>query len=98
MVQERNNSLDIAKGLGILLVIWGHAVCPVKAYFYTFHVPLFFLLSGFVFNESYSLKATFYKKIKSLLIPFFFFLILLRLGFIIIHLIDHSFSMELFLP
>ncbi|MEA4840951.1 MAG: acyltransferase family protein [Bacteroidales bacterium] len=91
---ERKNTIDIAKGFGIFLVIWGHTVCPIKPYFYLFHVPVFFLLSGYVFNGNDSIEETFIKKIRSLVIPFIFFLILQRIGFVIIHLLDGSFSLN----
>jgi len=93
-MKKRNNEIDIAKGFGIILVIWGHTVCPVKPYFFIFHMPIFFLLSGYVFNVNDSVKATLKKKIRSLIIPFIFFLILQRIGFIIIHLIDRTFEMS----
>lgn len=41
--------LDAAKGIGILLVILGHIIPmdqPVCHYIYSFHIPLFFILSG----------------------------------------------------
>jgi len=98
MIQERNNIIDITKGIGIFFVIWGHTVCPVKPYLYIFHVPLFFLLSGYFFNKSNSISVTFFKKSKSLIVPFFFFLFFLRLGFIVIHLIDGKFTADLLFP
>ncbi len=58
MAKERNTSIDIAKGIGILLVVFGHAMSPIMnghiiiewlySFIYTFHMPLFFFISGFV--------------------------------------------------
>lgn len=58
MAKARNNSLDIAKGLGILLVVTGHTMSPVMSghavvewlysVIYIFHMPLFFFVSGYV--------------------------------------------------
>lgn len=55
---RRNEAIDIAKGLGIFLVVIGHTISPVSAgnvfwtnvyqILYTFHMPLFFFLSGAV--------------------------------------------------
>ena len=47
--------LDQVKAISMYLVVLGHAVLPVnkKGLFkiiYSFHMPLFFMLSGFVFN------------------------------------------------
>jgi len=56
MANDHLDSIDIAKGIGILLVISGHML-PVQSNFrnviYTFHMPLFFILSGFVTNSKY---------------------------------------------
>lgn len=50
---ERIDCIDIAKGIGILLVI-GHHVTQsgslINSYISNFHMPLFFLLSGLLFN------------------------------------------------
>ena len=89
---NRNNAIDIAKGLGIFIVLWGHTYCPFKPYLYVFHMPVFFLLSGFVFNNRDGIKDTLKKKVRSLCIPFFFFLIFQRIGFILIALIGGTFN------
>lgn len=61
---QRNRAYDIAKGAGIILVVFGHALIGVKkllsdtaidqwllSWMYTFHMPLFFAISG-VFSAS----------------------------------------------
>ena len=68
--KPRDLSLDVAKGLGILLVVIGHAWRGLDAsgrigdpdlfrvidtLIYNFHMPLFFLLSGMTF-EAWALK------------------------------------------
>lgn len=48
----RIEEIDIAKGIGIILVISGH-LCengPIRNFIYSFHMPLFFMLSGLVYN------------------------------------------------
>lgn len=55
VVLARSEWLDFAKGLGILLVIIGHApFLPVllKNAIFEFHMPFFFFLSGYLFNSS----------------------------------------------
>ena len=52
MKQERKLYLDIAKGIGILLIVLGHQnyfsydgrLCTLV---YSFHLPLFILLGGY---------------------------------------------------
>ena len=56
---NRNNAIDISKGIGIFLVIWAHTICPFRAQIYIFHMPLFFLVSGFLFNNRDTVKTTF---------------------------------------
>lgn len=89
---NRNNSIDIAKGIGIFLVIWAHTICPISAQIYVFHMPLFFLVSGYLFNSRDSIKLTFAKKIKSLAIPFLFFLLFQRIGYILVFLLAGTFK------
>lgn len=70
----RDNSIDIAKGIGIILVVWGHQFenCPILNWILLFHMPLFFFLGGcFIKDEKYPIFL--YKKIRTLFIPFLFF-------------------------
>ena len=58
--RKRTLWVDCAKGFGILFVILGHSVGDgfysrlVRALIFSFHMPLFFILSGFVFRYSAS--------------------------------------------
>ncbi len=80
--QERRRyvELDIAKGIGILLVVLGncpHVWAPLKQWIFSFHVPLFFLIAGMVWDrasheESGFLNGAFLaKKALRLLAPCF---------------------------
>lgn len=64
--------IDMAKGYGMLAVIIAH-ICsgPLHEWIYTFHMPLFFFLSGYVFNNKDNFDVFIKKKAKSLLIPYF---------------------------
>ena len=72
---KRNNRiswLDMAKGYGTLLVIFAHlGAGSIRTWIYTFHMPLFFLLSGYVFNENYDFSNFIKKKCKSIVVPYF---------------------------
>jgi fucose 4-O-acetylase-like acetyltransferase len=94
----RNNSVDIAKGIGIFLVIWAHGVCPVFPQISVFHMPLFFLLSGYVLNTKDGFKVSLGKKIKTLLIPFAFFFVLQRIGFNLVAIAEGTFKTAYLLP
>ena len=57
--KKRIEWIDIAKGIGIILVIMGHTIAlRYSQWLYTFHLPLFFLLSGLVYNVSKYPKYT----------------------------------------
>ena len=46
---KRLNYLDFVKGFAILLVVLGHIYDisnPIKIWLYSFHMPLFFIISG----------------------------------------------------
>ena len=49
-MNKRVEWIDLAKGLGMLLVILGHCVCfggIMHNAIFAFHMPLFFILSGY---------------------------------------------------
>jgi fucose 4-O-acetylase-like acetyltransferase len=86
---KRSLALDIAKGIGILLVVLGHCPHvwdPVKQWIYSFHIPLFFLIAGMVWNrksheERGFLNGAFLaRKALRLLLPCFLWGLLYALG------------------
>lgn len=87
MNNKRIEWLDIAKGIGILLVILGHCLNINQRSFhliFTFHMPLFFLLSGYVFKDKVPFFKFIGKKFKTLIIPFLGFF---ALGLIVTFLV-----------
>jgi fucose 4-O-acetylase-like acetyltransferase len=86
--QNRDNAIDIAKGIGILLVIVGHtgglpADTYIHHFIYSFHMPLFFILGGFLFKPS-NIGTHIRKDAKRLLLPYVFSVFLLTLWFVIL--------------
>lgn len=81
--KSRDHSIDVAKGIAIFLVILGHTKFIGRDYIYLFHMPLFFFLSGMVYNEKYDEKPVEFilKKIKSLYVPY----VLYNVLYILIH-------------
>ncbi|MBQ7276495.1 MAG: hypothetical protein IJS58_04510 [Bacilli bacterium] len=50
IAKYRNIGMDIAEGIGILLMILGHvhiSELVINHLIYAFHMPLFFIISGF---------------------------------------------------
>lgn len=71
---NRFDYIDFAKSLTMLLIIWAHIRLGDRsnAFAYAFHIPMFFFLSGMVFDRKrYSnFKEFFKRKINSLFIPY----------------------------
>ncbi len=59
MNESRLNQIDIAKGIGIVLVVIGHTstYLGIEKVIYQFHMALFFILSGFFFKDKYVKKT-----------------------------------------
>lgn len=75
--QNRIVWIDYAKCIGIFLVVLGHLSIPewLKNMIYAFHMPLFFFISGYLFQENKfnSLRVFFVRRAKQLLVPYLFF-------------------------
>ncbi len=74
---HRISWIDICKGIGILCVLYAHGLDSnsIRYLFYSFHIPLFFFLSGVVFHHKnhenfiYSFK----KALKGIIKPYLLF-------------------------
>lgn len=73
-MKKRNDDISVSKGIGIILMVMGHAglVFPLDSIIYSFHMPLFFILSGYFYKvPEYLWHGSFIKKrIKSLWVPY----------------------------
>ncbi len=70
---KRIDWIDVLKGIGITLVVLGHLTNYdewIMVLIYSFHMPLFFVLSGYLYNASGGFKEFIYRKYKSILLPF----------------------------
>lgn len=105
--QTRNMYLDIVKGVIIVLVVMGHSIQygngyvyldgenfydnSVFKFIYSFHMPIFMLVSGYLFNnsiEKYAPLHLFMKKMRMLIIPILLFGLLdRRMGILMLHLL-----------
>src|SRR5512139_414041 len=75
-IRQRDLSVDAARGIGVILVVFGHTfqVYSVTSYVYAFHMPLFFLLSGYTFNiQNYrqALGRFLRRNLLRLMVPYF---------------------------
>lgn len=75
--KERLGYVDVLRGIAIALVVLGHCAPPyLDTFIFTFHVPLFFFISGMLFSyrERQAPFFTFLKKrALRLLVPYFCF-------------------------
>lgn len=89
-VKTRNNEINILRGIAFCLVLFGHSFPDsaygyingytefAREYIYSFHMPLFFIISGFCMapllsEKQVSIKAELNKRSKRLLIPYLFY-------------------------
>jgi fucose 4-O-acetylase-like acetyltransferase len=100
---ERNETLDCIKGFAIFLVVWGHCIQylaarsieqysqdPVFALIYSFHMPLFMAVSGYLFYASqhrYDGRYLLIRKAKHLLLPAAAWWVLILVVRCVIHLL-----------
>lgn len=50
---KRDATIDTVKGIGIFLIVFGHLNLqePMQTIIYSFHIPLFFIVSGMLFRR-----------------------------------------------
>ena len=69
----REHWLDLAKAIGIIFVVWAHAL-PKDNYIWiwinSFHMPLFFCISGYLYSCRGKLINYVIKKVRTLWVPF----------------------------
>lgn len=71
---NRDITFDIIKGIGILLVIIGHLAHgfgQLVPAIYTFHMSLFFIVSGYFYKEK-KVTELLFRDFRSLLVPYLF--------------------------
>lgn len=74
-IRKRNVSIDVIKGMGIFLMVSGHCGAPCTHFIYLFHMAIFFIASGYLFNEKHSNNFQAFinfakRKFKSLWFPY----------------------------
>lgn len=103
-MRQRIEWLDVIKGFLILTVMLGHiSRTPewIEVWIYSFHMPLFFFLSGITFStEKYDFKSFLFRKIRTLIIPglvFEIFIIVINIGFGKLHIDIKNFALGVIL-
>lgn len=92
---KRLKHIDTAKGLGIILVVWGHSLIEFGYYIiYMFHMPLFFYLSG-IFHRQGGYVELLSKKFRGLIVPLVIFMVIL---FPVSYMVDDQCAVNLAPP
>lgn len=90
-----DNKINILKAFAIILVVSGHLQVSLVPFFptYSFHLALFFFISGYLFKESYLNNILNYikRKAKSLLVPYFWYYVVYLAITIIIAIFTNKF-------
>ena len=73
MLRERESWVDNLKVFGILAVILGHISSPPQAFIFTWHMPLFFIISGFFINIDRKPLEFIKKDLYRLMLPYLAF-------------------------
>ena len=64
--------VDIAKGISIICIILGHlGIHNITRVVFTFHVPIFFLITGYFIRVKEGVRDFAVKKARTLLVPYF---------------------------
>lgn len=95
MTKTRDVSLDIAKGIGIILIVLSHVrantssqvLLDVISFVFYFHVTLFFIISGYFTSPKRGWKEYLSKKFKQLALPY----LVANVVFFIIDFCIHAF-------
>lgn len=98
---ERVKWIDYSKGIGILLVVIAHGLAKdnlINIYSYSFHLPLFFLISGITLKEDRMLKDSFINIIirnaKSILLPYYFYAMFIVAIELLKNVLQHDMTIE----
>ncbi len=82
-----------------MLVIWGHSSFFLFDEVYSFHMPLFFFLSGCFFKWNTTYRQFIKKKISQLIIPYIIFFLLSYIFYIVLlgltHRLDTAYSLNM---
>ncbi|WP_019147221.1 acyltransferase family protein [Timonella senegalensis] len=82
----RINGIDYVRALGIIAIVAGHVWSSelVRALLYSWHVPVFFFLTGYLWNPQRSFEGELRARWRSLLKPYLWWLSLLSLPYLLL--------------
>lgn len=70
---NRIRYIDVAKGIAMTCIILGHLEIPqIVQIVFTFHVPIFFFITGYFIKRENSRKEYIQKKFRTLVVPYIY--------------------------
>lgn len=98
-MERRFDYVDIAKGIGIMLVIMGHIEYDYVPFCGSVHIPLFFILAGYLYDIDKTPGRTYGelvgRRVKRLLVPYFIYNMILYVKYLLKLILSHTFTMRL---
>jgi len=91
--KERETWIDYAKVIGIILVLLGHIklIDPTLQWFiFSFHMPLFFFISGYLHKSADSIGSSIKKDVQRLLLPYVYFYLITYALWLAAFLVNHK--------
>ena len=78
-INKRMNWLDWMKAIGMYLIVYGHFTSYGHKFIYIFSVPLFFVISGFLFKHEVGIGNFLKKNFYNLIVPMLIMVALVQL-------------------
>jgi|GEM_PF-2358607 len=104
-MQQRNEDLDFLKGIGICFVVFGHCITSalevssyplhiLKEVIYTFHMPIFFIVSGYIqgmrSQQETSLKRYGISQVRKYFMPYMTWSVLLYVFYFMLNRLNQE--------
>lgn len=71
----RSLGVDLVRAAGIVAIVLGH-IWPTRNVFYTWHVPVFFVLTGYLWKDGRPFSGELQRRTRSLVLPYASWLLL----------------------
>lgn len=76
MENKNSNWVNYLRFFGIIFVVLGHINSPLTKFIFSWHMPFFFIISGFFVKPCTNASQTIQKNFNKLMIPYFLFALL----------------------
>ena len=71
MSRSRVTFVDVARGIAMISIILGHIrISAINPFVFTYHVPVFLLITGYFIRNRSSVKEFAFKRMKSMMLPY----------------------------